>query len=162
MRDLLILRHGKAEAEPEDDDFRRELADKGKRHTQRIAIWLQRQELVPDKVVSSPASRALTTAQKCCKAMGLDARMIVRDQRVYDSGLAGLVEILKEQHNPEPPEADREPTRWWRTPPVPGITGLFAASGTVDTQAERIGDAGSTGSSFHIAQAVSVPITRQR
>ena len=95
MRDLLILRHGKADHEPADDDFKRELADKGKRHTQRIAVWLQQQKLLPDEVLSSPASRALTTAQKCCKAMGLDASMIIKDPRIYDGDASDLIEILK-------------------------------------------------------------------
>ena len=98
IEDLIILRHGKAEKDPVDDDFKRDLADKGKRNTQRVAVWLQQQQLVPDTIISSPANRALTTAQKCCKAMGLDARMITRDSRIYDGGITGLLEVLVE-HN---------------------------------------------------------------
>jgi phosphohistidine phosphatase len=99
MKELLILRHGKAEKEPVNDDFNRELADKGKRHTQRMAVWLQQQQLIPDTIISSPASRALTTAQKCCKAMQMDARMIITDQRIYDDGVSGLIDILQEQNS---------------------------------------------------------------
>jgi phosphohistidine phosphatase len=99
IKDLLILRHGKAEQEPADDDFNRDLADKGKRHTQRIAVWLQRQQLLPDTIVSSPARRALTTAQKCCKAMWLDARMINKDQRIYEADIPEIIDILREYND---------------------------------------------------------------
>jgi phosphohistidine phosphatase len=98
ITDLLIMRHGKAAIEPAEDDFNREIVDKGKRRAQRMAIWLLQQQLIPDTVVSSPAKRALTTAQKCCKAMGQDARQIVRDRRIYEADVSGLVDVLIEQN----------------------------------------------------------------
>jgi phosphohistidine phosphatase len=94
--DLLLLRHGKAETEPADDDFERDITDKGKRYTQRVAVWLQQHELVPDRVVSSPAKRALTSAQKCCKAMGSTADIIVRDERIYSGKDDDLLDVLSQ------------------------------------------------------------------
>ena len=95
-RELLLLRHGKAEVEPVDDDFHRDINDKGKRRTQRIAVWLQQHSLQPDSVISSPATRALTTAQKCCKAMDMAADTILKDERIYTGGDADLCNVLQE------------------------------------------------------------------
>ena len=65
-RELLILRHGKSDWEAGTDDFHRPLKDRGKRGAQRVGVWLLQQGLLPDHVVSSPAERAIVTAEKAC------------------------------------------------------------------------------------------------
>ena len=95
-RELLILRHGKSDWSVDVDDFHRPLADRGKRGAQRMAIWLQRQRLIPDHVISSPAERALVTAEKTCKAMGMSARDIKQEKRAYQADLDDLLEILSD------------------------------------------------------------------
>jgi phosphohistidine phosphatase len=66
---------------------------------------------VPDCIVASPAERARTTAEKCCKAMGLDARRVRVQPSLYAAGedevLAELtrasadhVRVLLVGHNP--------------------------------------------------------------
>ncbi len=95
-RELLIFRHGKADSRVRDDDFHRALKDAGKRAAQRVGVWLAEQDLVPDCVISSPAERALVTAQKACTAMGRYAGDIMRDERVYEADLHGLLGVLGE------------------------------------------------------------------
>ena len=102
-RELLLLRHGKAEAFHEHGDFRRELKNKGKRHAQRIAVWLAGRQLIPDHVISSSAERALNTARKCCKAMGLPAQYIQAERDLY---LAAPQVLLQRLHG-IPDEAQR-------------------------------------------------------
>lgn len=70
MLDLLRLKHGKSDWNVPVDDFLRPLKERGKRGAQRIGAWLGEQSLVPDYILSSPAERACTTAEKCIKAMG--------------------------------------------------------------------------------------------
>ena len=94
MRELLILRHGKAEAAIAGDDLGRPLKDRGKRGAQRIGVWLAGQGLVPDRIVASPALRAKETAAKCLKAMEIDARRLHVDERIYPGDLADLLEVL--------------------------------------------------------------------
>ncbi|MDJ0741482.1 MAG: NUDIX domain-containing protein [Gammaproteobacteria bacterium] len=94
MRELLILRHGKAETPAGVDDRQRPLADKGKRAVQRIGVWLAQHDGQPDHVVTSPAERAATSAAKCAKAMLMDARRIVEDVRAYDAGISDLLALL--------------------------------------------------------------------
>lgn len=102
-RELLILRHGKSEKNRDVDDYHRPLDDHGKRAAQRIGVWLAQQALLPELVISSPALRALGTAQKCCKVMGLDAQQIQRKKPLYLAGLS----VLKAQLASCPPESRR-------------------------------------------------------
>jgi phosphohistidine phosphatase len=94
-RELLILRHGKSDWKVDVDDYQRPLKDRGKRDAQRVGVWLQQQGLAPDQVVSSPAERAIVTAEKVCKAMGLSAAMIVPDRRIYAAGPEALLAVLR-------------------------------------------------------------------
>ena len=93
-RELLILRHGKSDWDAGTDDFHRPIKDRGKRSAQRIGTWLLKQRLVPDHVVSSPAERAIETARKACKAMGLGADVIVENPAIYLASRRELVQVL--------------------------------------------------------------------
>ena len=95
-RELLILRHGKSEKSEGGSDFERPISDSGKRGAQRMAIWLLRNDLVPDYVVSSPAERAIETARKTCKAMGIAAGGIVEDRRIYEASIRDLLKVLRD------------------------------------------------------------------
>jgi phosphohistidine phosphatase len=62
--DLLVLRHGKAEARggggPDGD---RTLTKKGIRDIRRVARWMAWSGIIPDLIVSSPLARAKETAE---------------------------------------------------------------------------------------------------
>jgi phosphohistidine phosphatase len=93
-RELLLLRHGKSDWETGLDDYHRPLKDRGKRGAQRVGVWLAQQKMLPDLIVTSPAERALVTAQKTCKAMGCGDQGIHEDKRIYAAGLDALIEVL--------------------------------------------------------------------
>jgi phosphohistidine phosphatase len=93
-RELLLLRHGKSDWSTGVDDYHRPLNDRGKRGAQRIGVWLAQQQMVPDLIVTSPAERALVTAQKACKAMGHGDQCVRTDKRIYAAGLDDLLEVL--------------------------------------------------------------------
>jgi len=95
-RELLILRHGKSDWSADAGDFDRPLNNRGKRGAQRMGVWLWQQDLRPDLIISSPAERAITTAHKCCKSMGMMASDVVEDDRVYAASLDELLEVLKD------------------------------------------------------------------
>lgn len=85
------------------DDFDRPLKDRGKRGAQRMGVWLRQQDRVPDLVVSSPAERAIVTAQKAVKAMGGNAGEILQERRIYAARVDDLLQVLAEL----PPDARR-------------------------------------------------------
>jgi phosphohistidine phosphatase len=93
-RELIILRHGKSDWTQSVDDFDRPISDRGKRSAQRIATWLLQHELLPDRVVSSPAQRAVETARKACKAMGMAAGDVHTDHHLYLASLQDLLKVL--------------------------------------------------------------------
>ena len=95
-RELLLLRHGKAEKIKQGSDFNRPISDPGKRAAQRMATWIWRNDLMPDYVISSPAARAIETTRKTCKALGLGPQRIVEDQRIYAATTTDLLRILCE------------------------------------------------------------------
>lgn len=111
-RELLILRHGKSDWNSATDDFNRPLKNRGKRAAQQMGVWLQQQNMIPDYILSSPAVRALNTAEKLCKSMGLGVQSLHTDKRLYASQVATLKRVLAEcpdsarrvllvGHNPE-------------------------------------------------------------
>jgi phosphohistidine phosphatase len=95
-RELLLLRHGKSDWSAGLEDFHRPLKDRGKRGAQRVGVWLARQRCLPDLIICSQAERALVTAQKACKAMGIDAKVIQQDKRIYAADVDELLAVLGE------------------------------------------------------------------
>jgi phosphohistidine phosphatase len=95
-KELMLLRHGKSDWSQQLDDFKRPLKDRGKRGAQRMGVWLLQQRLQPDYVISSPAERAIVTAQKTIKSMGGDARSIHQDRRIYAANVKELLQVLSE------------------------------------------------------------------
>ncbi|PUB90441.1 MAG: hypothetical protein DBP01_07560, partial [gamma proteobacterium symbiont of Ctena orbiculata] len=95
-RELMLLRHGKSDWSQQLEDFKRPLKDRGKRGAQRMGVWLLQRQLQPDYVISSPAERAIVTAQKTVKAMGGDAYAIVQDRRIYAANVGELLRVLSD------------------------------------------------------------------
>jgi phosphohistidine phosphatase len=95
-RELMLLRHGKSDWTEQVEDFKRPLKDRGKRGAQRIGVWLLQQQLKPDYVISSPAERAIITAEKTVKVMGLDADAIIQDRRIYAARVEDLLMVLSD------------------------------------------------------------------
>jgi phosphohistidine phosphatase len=111
-RELWLLRHAKSDWHVDADDFDRPLSRRGKRAARQMGIWMKQHQLLPDFVVSSPALRAVATAEIVCAALGLPAQVIHRDKRLYEQDPDGLKDTLAEcpvqaervlltGHNPE-------------------------------------------------------------
>lgn len=93
-KELLLLRHGKSDWNTDCSDFYRPLNKRGKRNAQQIGEWLEKQKLQPDLILSSPAIRALKTAEIVCEAMGLPADSIQTEKCIYEASLADLLQVL--------------------------------------------------------------------
>ena len=92
--ELILLRHGKSDWNTDESDFNRPITDRGKRGAQHIGVWLAQNGLKPDVVISSPAERARTTAQKMMKAMGETDHYIIYDKRIYEATVNDLLDVL--------------------------------------------------------------------
>ncbi|MEA3166484.1 MAG: phosphohistidine phosphatase [Thermoplasmata archaeon] len=93
--ELLLLRHAKAIGHDEGvPDFDRPLTSEGQRQAERVGRLLAHRTLHPDVVITSPAARALQTAQLAAVALGVKASAITQDARIYEGGPQVLAEIL--------------------------------------------------------------------
>ena len=97
MKRVVIVRHGKAVPYGYDDDFSRDLRDRGKSDAKIISSELQEQEIFPDLIISSPAKRALKTARIFAENLNFNKKNIVEKQEIYD-GLttSEFLEIIQE------------------------------------------------------------------
>lgn len=90
MKYLYIARHGEAEGYAT-SDFARKLTREGREEVQYVANWLLSQSdiLMPERIVSSPASRALSTAEVYAKTFGLISEHLAIARELY-SGDANI------------------------------------------------------------------------
>jgi phosphohistidine phosphatase len=93
--ELLLLRHAKSDWSVEGDDFSRPLKKRGRRAAKEVGRWLFGQNLIPDMILSSPAIRALATAQRVCRQLNLDESSIITDLRIYEANATTLLTVLK-------------------------------------------------------------------
>jgi phosphohistidine phosphatase len=96
MRILTLFRHAKSAWDyPELSDFERPLNARGKRDVPAMAAKLKDFEPRPDRLVSSPALRAVTTARLFAEHTGLDAEAIACDARIYEASPNTLMQVLR-------------------------------------------------------------------
>jgi phosphohistidine phosphatase len=87
MKTLYIIRHAKSSwSHPGLSDFERPLNERGLRDAPFMAALLAQQGVKPDKIVSSPAVRAQTTARFFADALGISADDIQLERSIYDHG----------------------------------------------------------------------------
>jgi phosphohistidine phosphatase len=83
---LLIVRHAKAEeADFKKPDFKRVLSPRGEKNAKEMAKRLKKKNLIPQKLYSSPASRAISTAKYFADEFGISRSEIIQDMEVYDA-----------------------------------------------------------------------------
>lgn len=83
MIELLIMRHAKSDWSAGETDFNRPLNDRGTQAADRMAAWLQAEQIVPDRVLSSSAVRARTTAMAVVYGCGIDRAVVDFDDDLY-------------------------------------------------------------------------------
>jgi phosphohistidine phosphatase len=92
-RRLVLVRHAKAAKGPVDRD--RPLTGRGARHAAAIGIWLEQAELVPDRVLVSPARRTAQTWERASGRLAQGQQPIV-DERIYDNTVEALLAAIQD------------------------------------------------------------------
>jgi phosphohistidine phosphatase len=94
MRKLLVLRHAKSSwDDPALSDFERPLNDRGKRTAPFMGKFIADNGLIPDVIVSSPASRARETTESIADAMQYSGDAIF-DPDIYEASPNKLVRAV--------------------------------------------------------------------
>jgi len=102
-RELLIMRHGESGWQRGEADFGRTLTEWGRRDVGRMGEWLLAQDLLPQRVVCSPALRTVMTADRVCTGMGQAGRSVQQDERIYEASLEQLLAVVADS----PPACER-------------------------------------------------------
>lgn len=97
MLRLTLIRHAKSSWDHADlSDFERPLNPRGRRDAPVMAARLRDSRRLPDRLVSSPALRAITTARLFAAELQMPPEQIEVRSRIYDASLATLVEVVRE------------------------------------------------------------------
>jgi phosphohistidine phosphatase len=91
---LLVLRHGKSDWSTGLEDFYRPLVGRGRKGARKMGAWIRHLDLVPDAVLSSPATRAQATAEAACKAMEVPSDRVFLDERLYEAPGTQVLTVL--------------------------------------------------------------------
>ncbi len=96
MVHLVLVRHAKAVEWGYEDDFNRELTARGLDDALRVSFYLREEGVVPRLILSSPATRAMQTAEIFAGSFSYPLDKIERDHGFYH-GLS-TAEFLKRLH----------------------------------------------------------------
>ena len=95
MKTLFLIRHAKSSwddtALPDKD---RPLNDRGRRDAPKMGERLAKRDVKPDLILSSPAMRALKTAEIIAKKLDYKRKDIVVDDRLYAVGADDLLDVI--------------------------------------------------------------------
>ena len=96
-RTLILVRHGKSSWEEKGlTDRARPLAERGLRDAPLMGRRLAHDKVRPDLILSSPACRALSTANIIAEVLGYRPEEIVTEERLYGSDVETLLEVMAE------------------------------------------------------------------
>lgn len=97
MRRLTLLRHAKTETQHSgQEDWDRVLEPRGQKDAPEMARRLRERKLKPDRIITSPAVRALTTAQIFARELHVPAAKLQQDERLYLASPKVIKEVVRE------------------------------------------------------------------
>ncbi len=96
MRLLTLIRHAKSSWDNASlEDFDRPLNERGRHDAPRMAAHVLRSLGRPDRIVSSPAVRALTTAQVFAETCGIGVDAMTLEPRIYEASAETLLQTVR-------------------------------------------------------------------
>jgi phosphohistidine phosphatase len=112
MKSIYLVRHANAGWDNSwTADFDRSLSDRGRMEAKEVSKRMFNKGIVPELIISSPAKRAISTAEIFAGKLGIDKEKIIQKIEIYQGGpeeLADIVQSLSEEcrsvmlfgHNP--------------------------------------------------------------
>ena len=99
MKSILVLRHAKSSWKfPKLSDSQRPLNKRGKQDAPRMGELLIEENLVPDLIISSPAVRAISTAEAVAEASDYENEIQTAEQ-LYLGGINSFLNIMQNVPN---------------------------------------------------------------
>lgn len=99
-KQLILVRHGKSDwAVNGMADFDRPLNHRGHKNAPEMAERLLKRQLIPTQMVSSPAKRAISTAQHFAESWNKKKAEINQQEGIYEANPATLLRIINQLDN---------------------------------------------------------------
>ena len=97
MLRLTLVRHAKTEsAHSGQEDWDRVLEPRGQLDAPEMGRRLKSRGLKPERILTSPAIRATSTASIFARELGVPATKILPDERLYLAGVKSLLTVVQE------------------------------------------------------------------
>jgi phosphohistidine phosphatase len=97
MKRLILVRHAKSDwSLPDQDDWDRPLNPRGQRDAPEMARRLKSRRVKPDRILTSPAVRALATATIMARELRVAPSLLVLEERLYLANPADMLAVLRE------------------------------------------------------------------
>ena len=99
MKRVVIVRHAKSVPYGYEDDFNRNLTERGEKDAAKVSSELQQRGIKIDIMVSSPAKRAMKTAHIFAENLGFDNNKISYVKDMYDGMTTSqFLKLIHELH----------------------------------------------------------------
>lgn len=95
-KELFLIRHANAVSIPFKDDFSRALTPRGCQEAEQMAERLSLHKDTPGYLISSPAIRALSTAEIFAGHMGIPSAQIQLQRPIYEASMGTLLHIINQ------------------------------------------------------------------
>lgn len=96
MKTLYLIRHAKSSWDNEGiTDFDRPLNKRGNRDAPFMALLLKNEKVLPDLIISSPAVRAISTAEIFAEELNYKLEKILSEKSLYLCGIKELEAIVQ-------------------------------------------------------------------
>lgn len=96
MKRVIIVRHAKSVPYGYDNDFNRDLTDRGETDAEKISERLKSLGVSPDLVIASPATRTMHTASIFCQNLEYDPTKIRQEEVLYEGMTTqSFIELLQ-------------------------------------------------------------------
>ncbi|RXF71395.1 histidine phosphatase family protein [Arcticibacter tournemirensis] len=100
MKKILLVRHAKSDWENSElKDFDRPLNKRGQKNAPEMAGRLLKAGLIPEILVTSPALRALTTAECFADVLSIERSAIIKEPQIYEASSSTLLSIINSLDN---------------------------------------------------------------
>lgn len=97
MKTIYLVRHAKSDwGNASTGDFDRTLNERGMKNAPVMAARLKKKGILPELIISSPATRALTTAELFCETLGYPEEKIQKRVEIYRGGVLHLLKIVQQ------------------------------------------------------------------
>jgi phosphohistidine phosphatase len=100
MKELIIVRHAKSDWGADFlKDIDRPLNERGYRDTYFLSEWFSEKKSRPDLILSSTATRALSTALIFARALEQPASGFATEKNIYEASVETLLSVIRQQRD---------------------------------------------------------------